>query len=150
MSETYRIPRADICMSDAMPFHQHWEARAPLSIARLGDVGAALQVMVSAFRPGDLVHLCAYDSARFERLTEVASFRIAAIEDNRIKAVQIGQTASVPQPRPLKPVPPGEKLSVVQAGASFEVHDSKGNMIETFVERGQADAFAKANSGKAA
>lgn len=146
----YRLPRTDICMSESMPFNQHWEARVPLPIAKIDDIGLALHAVYASFRVGDLVNVCAFESRSWETLIEVASFRVHNLDNGRIKVLQIGETVKVPKTKTDARVKPGEPLNVVPVNGTFEVRDGKGSTIETFVDRKQAEAFARRNGEPAA
>ncbi len=138
------IPRSDICMSDAMPFSQHWEARVAAMIEDIDDLGFALQTAYASFKPGDLVNICAYANNRWERLVEVASFRIVSCDNRKIETVLVTPITRVPAAR----FAPGEvdpsKLVKVNVGKSWEVRDERGNILEAFVDEKQAQAFIDA------
>jgi hypothetical protein len=138
----YRIPRADICMGEAAQFGQRWEARVPVPISKIDDIGLALHSAFSSFRVGDLVNVCAFDDRGWTALTEIGSYRIQSLDHDRIKTVQVGEIVKVPKPKAPGALKPGEKLNVVAVNNCFEVRDPKGNVIETFVDRKQADTFA--------
>lgn len=138
----YRIPAQDICMGDPAPFGQRWEARAPLPFAKIGDLGKALHSRFSEFRPGDLVNVLSFDSLRFAHLVELAAYRVASTDHNTLTLIQIGDTVKVPKPQPDDAVSAGEaSLVVVERNGSFEVKDDKGNVLDLFVERVQAERF---------
>ena len=146
----YRIPRSDICMADAMPFHQHWEARVPVPIKEVGDVGLALHAAFSSIKPGDEVVLCAFDKHDWLHMIELATYRITSTDDNRIKVVQVGEIVAVPKAKKIKALAPGEPLDIKEVNGTFQVRDGKGNVIETFVERKQAEAFARREGERSA
>ena len=148
MSETkqYHIPRADMVMSAPMPFNQDWQARIPVPIAEVGDFGVALQAAYSSLRPGDRVDICSFERGAGEwvRFRAMVSVRVVAKADNKIEAVAVGPVFHVPD-RETGPGTAGDKpmLGVfANSQGAFEVRDTKGNIIELFVEKDQAEEFA--------
>jgi len=145
----HRIPTSDICMADAMPFQQHYEARIAIPMKDVGDMGLALHGACATLKAGDQVIVCAYKKRDWQVMTEIAVFRIVE-NNNRIKTIQVGTTLSVPTPTTVVTLAPGQKLVVVPRDSVFDVQDGKGNVVETFVDRKQAEAFANRESSRAA
>jgi hypothetical protein len=141
----YRIPRSDIVMSDPMPFNQHWEARVSVPIDEIGDVGLALHSAYAAFRVGDKVNICAFATRDWQEMTEVAEFRIHSLANSRVRTMRVGATAKVPKEVSPKVGAPGAPLTVKPADNVFNVCDGD-HVVEVFVERKQAEAFARQNS----
>lgn len=147
----YLIPRHDICMSDPMPFNQHWDARVPVPIADVGDVGKALHSAFASLRPGDRVDIASFADRAWTNAVEFATFRVTSLDDDVIKVIQIGDTVKVPKAKPASAKPADDQLEVVTVkGGAFEVRDGKGNTLETFVSRKQAEDFKRQSSGSAA
>ena len=143
--EQYYIPRIDICMSDAMPFSQHWEIRIPMTIEKLGNLGTALQNSFDQFKAGDLVQVSAFTDKNYVRLLETADFRIVSCFGRKIEAIQTTETIKVPAPRPEMDPSSKQNLHIVSKTAgnqtAFEVQDGLGNVIELFVDEKQAHEF---------
>lgn len=144
---SYRINRNDLCMSDPMPFSQHWEARVTVPIDSIEDMGAALHPCISSLRPGDLVNVCSFEKHDWQRLKEVASFRVVSVDNVKVETVQITETIKVPARTANEEAAHQPVLRVVEVRGAFEVRDEKGNCLEAFVERDQAEAFIR--TGKA-
>lgn len=144
----YPIPRHDMFMGEPVQRGQPWTVFIPFPIKAIDDMGAALHSNYAMWQVGDLVHICAFDDRFWRHLTEGASFRIASLDDNKVKAVQIGEVWAVEKPKTARPIAPGEPLNVVPVNGSFEVRDGAGHTIEVFVERKQAEAFARREGAK--
>jgi hypothetical protein len=140
---TYRIPRSDICMSDAMPFNQHWEARIPVPIEELGDLGTAFHSAFGSLLPGDQIEVCSFErvGGDWRRLLEIATFRIVEKTAERAEAVRVGKVFSVPEPMAKISETTVSQLVIVDVGKAFEVRDAAGNIIEQFVDKAQAEVF---------
>lgn len=142
----YRIQRQDLCMSDAAPFNQHWEARMAQPIAKT-DMEAALQPCVQSLRAGDLINVTAYSKPDWRVMTEVASFRVVSVAQ-KIRLIQIGETVTIPSEVLDVAERENVRLRVVQIGSVFIVEDEKGNQIENFVDREQAEVFKRREEGR--
>lgn len=138
---TYMIPRTDICMNDPMPFSQHWEIRIPISIEALGDLGASLRNSYDQFKPGDMINVCCFQSRKWERVTELAAFRVTACNPLKIETIQVTETIKVPAQDPSADPTSQQNLKLVEVRGAFEVRDALDNVIELFVEREQAVSF---------
>lgn len=146
---SYRIPRSDLCMSDAMPFSQHWEARVAVPISEISDMGEALVAAYSSLRPGDLVNICSYTKNDWTRLAEVATYRIVKRDNMRVYAMQIGQTSKVSEDKVNEKIDDAIELEVVKVGNAFEVRDKKTTAtLDVFVSQEQADAYVKREEAK--
>lgn len=146
----YPIPRSDICMSDAMPFSQHWEARVPVPIKEIGDVGHALHAAYSSLRPGDSITICSFESKNWTHLLEVANFRIASMENSKIEVLQVGGITRFTAPKKEVKIARGDPLLVIPVNNTYEVRDEIGNTLEVFVDKRQADDFARREGTKRA
>lgn len=140
---SYVIPRHDICMSDAMPFSQHWEARVPVSIADIKNFGTALQTVYSSIRPGDLFNICSMErvGGQWGRLKEIVTLRIVDCENNKIETIFVTDILKVKENRDDPAHVKNSPLEVVKVGSAFEVRDVSGNVLEAFVEEKQAIDF---------
>jgi hypothetical protein len=145
----FLIPRNEMCMSDPMPFAQHWEVRIPVPISSIDNMGQALQTGYSSFRPGDLVNVCAFERNTWERLTEIASFRIVSCDANKIEVVQVTETIKVPAKRAVTREEIAATHEVVKMGTAFEVRDGLGNVLDAFISHDQAKAFIESLQNKA-
>lgn len=151
MQDDFIIQAGDICMaSPEAPFSTHWEARIPVPLATIKDMGRSLQRRFATINPGDLVNVTAYSDKHYRRVTEIASFRIVAKEDGRLYAVQVSETVKVPEPKPAAASDNASRLEVVTLGKAHEVRDHLNNTIEVFVDRAQAEAFVAQANGTAA
>ena len=144
----YPIPRSDMCMSDPMPFSQHWDARVPVPISSIDDIGRSLQAAYTSLKPGDLVHMCSFERNDWTRLTEVASFRVVSCDNSVIETVQVSDTIKVPAKRVESGAEIAAKYEIIKMGHAFEVRDGHGNTIEVFVAHDQAVAFIETMKNK--
>src|SRR5687768_14272539 len=115
----YIIPRGDIAMSDAMQFSQHFEVRLPFSIEKVEDLGASLQNCYTMLKAGDLLNVCAYENAKYERLTEVATFRVVSCNAKRIETYQISDVVKIPAQAPEDSPTAHINLEIVKTGNAF-------------------------------
>jgi hypothetical protein len=146
--KTSTIQRHNLCMSDAAPFNQHWEARLTGTLEG-ADVGAALQPCISSVKPGDLVNVTAYEDYTWSRMTEVQSFRVVAVSD-KVEVLAVSKLFSVPADKPkvdegTTPV----KYDVVEENGSWVVKDHMGKDVESFTDKVQAEAFKIREEGRA-
>lgn len=146
--KNYVIPRTDLCMSEAMPFNQHWEARISVPIADIKDMGNALQSAVAVMKPGDLLNVCSFANHNWDRLMETAQFRIVSGSQRRVLAVQVTDTVKVPEDVVLVKASEVLKLSIEKIGNSWQVKDSRGSIVEVFVEEKQATEFVAREEAK--
>lgn len=146
---SYKIPRSDLCMSDAMPFSQHWEARIPVTIEAMGDAGEALTAAYSSLRPGDSVSICAFTKNDWARLAEIATFRIVKRDHTRIYAMQIGSTLKVSEDKVNAKIDDTIELEVVKVGSAYEVRDKRTTAtLDVFVSKEQAEAYVAREEAK--
>jgi len=145
MNKRFEIPRNAMCMSDPMPFSQHWEVRVSIPLEDIDNMGAALQNGYSSFRAGDLIHVCSFDKPDWKRLKELASYRVVSVENNKIEVVQVTEIIRVAAAKEIANPLHHLKLEIRQVGRSWQVVDEKGNIIEAFVEEKQARAFLASN-----
>jgi hypothetical protein len=147
---TFRIPANDICMSDAMPFQQHWEIRIPVPLTEVADLGDALHSRYSAIQQGDLLRICSYESKHFLQVKEVAHFTVIAKTSERLFTYQTGATDKIPDRVREAAVEKVPELKIVQFNKAFEVRDQKENVIDIFVDDAQAKAFIASGRGASA
>jgi len=139
----YLIRRQDVSMTEAMPFQQHFEVRIPLSIEKVGDLGAALQDCSSILKSGDLLNVCSFSDANYSRLTEVVSIRVVSCDRNRIEVIQVSELIKVPEQKKVVDVSSNTNLRIVKVnnGRAYEVRDDGNNTVELFVDEAQAKQF---------
>lgn len=144
------IPRHDICMCEAMPFNQHWEARIPVPIEEV-NFNIAFQQIYTSLKAGDLVRVCYFDrnGGEWGRLREVVSVNIVDVANRKIETVFATDILKVKDSRDDPQNVKNVSLEVVKVGNAFEVKDTNGNTIEVFVEEEQANEFKKRNTPKA-
>lgn len=145
----YPIPRSDMCMSDPMPFSQHWEARIPVPISSIDDMGRSLQAAYTSLKPSDLVHICSFERNDWTRLTEVASFRVVSCDNGKIETVQVSDTVKVPARKVASNAEVAAEYEIIKMGHAFEVRDGHGSTLEVFVAHDQAATFIETMKAKA-
>ena len=142
----YRIPTGDICMSEGMPFSQHYEARIPVPLSEIEeDPGLALHGAHGSMHPGDQVIVCSFERVGndWRRLKEVATYRIVA-KGKFLEAIRVSKITTVPAAKPIPIGAPLVELDIVTVGNNnFEVRDRAGNVVEQFGDRQQAEEFRK-------
>ena len=143
MTQPYVIPRSDMCMSDPMPFSQHWEARVPVPLEEIEDMGAALQMACASMRPGDLVFVCSFEDKNWHVLTGTQAFRILSVAERRVHAATVSEITRFGNVKPLVNAPAPTKLHIAQVGNSFEVRDDKENPLEIFISKEQAESYIR-------
>lgn len=156
----YRIPLQDLASSDDAQFGLRWEARIPVPIAEIEeDLSAAFQSRHGAIKTGDQVTVGAFDpqggqwrDSGTARLREMATYRIVTKGQHTLEAIRIGDVLIVPEEIAAPAIEPPMTLQVVpvesDGNKSFEVRDSKGNVLEQFADQKQADDFAKRESDR--
>ncbi len=153
---TYRIPRADLIMAEAMPFQQHWEARVPVPIDKLGDLGLAFHNAFSSIRLGDRIDVCFFEQMKVVSgetegvMRETATFRVTSrdLEKSRMEVVQIGETFKIAPPKVLKPNTPRVEMHKVKvAEKAWDIRDNLGNVIEQVGSAAQASEFIRSQIG---
>lgn len=139
----YLIPRSDMCMTDPMPFCQHWEARVSVPIASIDNVGAALRDAYDALKAGDLVNISAFEDKMWLKLTESAAFRVVSCIDKRVQVVQVSPTVIVRPGESKQDSPPEMELSVIKVRGAYEVRDPLNNTLDAFVDEEQAKSYVR-------
>lgn len=140
------ISRNDMCMTDPMPFSQHWEVRTERPIDLIENMGDALREGYSSFKAGDLVNVSSYQDRTWKRLTQVASYRIIACEDKKVHVAQVSEVVKVLPPSQAVVPPEDRDLNVVKVRNAYEVRDESGNTIEAFVDKDQAADFVRVST----
>jgi hypothetical protein len=139
----YHIPRHEMFMGEPVQRGQNWTVFVSVPIKDIDNIGDSLHSNYSMWQVGDLIHVCSFENRSWRHLEGGASYRIISLDDDTVKVVQIGDEWSVEKPKKAKTIAPGEPLEVQSVNGVFEVRDGKGNTIEMFVERRQAEAFAR-------
>lgn len=86
----HRAKPGDLCMSDAMPFQQHWSYRTTLPLADAITDTFFLPVAPN-LRPGDSITMVSYDRPSFGRVVE---FSTVMVVEKRQDAVELVVTAA--------------------------------------------------------
>lgn len=102
MTEQTKSPRikpADICMSDASPFQQHYEARTVHPLKQVA-VDTAFTELRAMLRPGDEVSICQYDKAdyRSARLVAFCKVRVVHVGARSVEVTPPYGAFEVPAP----------------------------------------------------
>ena len=119
MSELRARP-SDICMSDAMPFQQHWEYRTTWPIKDVLHDKFFLSLRAQ-LRAGDGINICRYDGA------DINHKGISLIEFATVRVIASGAASEV------------VKVSLV--GEIMVIGDAVEGPAEMYVRRGQAGKF---------
>lgn len=142
MTDKQRIKMTDICMSDSMPFQQHWEARTtwPLVEALTEEFFLPVRNML---RPGDAITLCRYDKNdpyhRDVKLLEVATVRVIASSADA-KAVPLALVGEIAR---LAGAAPERQLHVARGQAGkFKIMEGE-TVVEEFGSKVEADDALK-------
>lgn len=160
---TYRIPAQDLSSFDESQHGCRWNARIPQPISFIDDdPGLAFHSQFDRMRTGDEVRVCAYDPKLgawrdgLAPVREIAWYHIVGktpagqgVKIATLRAVRIGEIFEVPVDNPAAVVDGVLALDIVPvANGCFEVRDRKGNVIETFVDLPQAEAFRDREQGR--
>lgn len=136
----YRLKPTDICMADAMPWQQHWEARTTWPLAEVLHDKFFLN-MRTQLRAGDAITLCRYSGTdpthRNVKLLEVATLRVIEAGE-RAEAVPIALIGEIStfgdSPAPSAP------LTVARGFAGKFRLMAGEDLVEEFGSKGEADA----------
>lgn len=143
MTDELRARGADLCMSDAMPFQQHWEHRTTWPLADVLNDKYFLNVR-DQLRAGDAITICRYDGRDANHTTvqllEVASVRIIACGRDKpnVPLVVIGEIQRVG-----KEVAGPGPLEVVKGKAGKYVLVRGEDTVEEFGSKAEAEAARK-------
>lgn len=150
IKKDYIIPRNDMCMSDAMPFSQHWEVRVPVPIEEL-NFNTALQACYAVLKSGDLINVCSFErnGGDWKRLREVVSLRVVAVENRKIETCLVSEIVKIKENKDDPAHVSNAPLEIVKVGNAYEVRDGGGHTLEAFVDEGQAKAFRDRHGPKA-
>ena len=144
---SFRLSPKNFCMSDAMPFQQHHEARV---FGRdLNDVltDQFLLNVRSNIKVGDEVVICGYSDENMKRLMQFARVRVFSTTKDGVIFQIDGEVIGIPlienEPEPPKPEP---KYEVVRGLRCFNVVDKKADVVlETFRTKVEAEVWRVAH-----
>lgn len=167
---TYRIPLQDLQSSDEAMFARQWKARIPEPISAIeSDLSVAFHSQYASLRPLDFIEVCAVDPMNGEwrdgdnaRALQYARYLIVEKKEKKITAKRIGEITEIfageAEKKPAAEEYP-EELNIVEVKAEgtggkpnvvYDVRDRKGNTIENFVERSQAEEFKERETARGA
>lgn len=144
-----RIYPQDFCMSDAMPFQQHYECRTEFPIDEVVLDRQALLTVRSNLRIGDKVTICSYKkvnqkSGVSEGLTGIANARVVYIDDTAVDIVLESDIIFVEEVETEEAPEELEVLIVKKVfGGGFGVFDEESNIIEQFKTKKEAKEFVE-------
>lgn len=150
----YRAKANDLCMADAMPFHQHFEYRTTLPLDDALHDQFFLPV-ANNLRPGDEVTLVSYDrppGPRHDaRIVEIATVRVVEKGRDRVELHRIGDIERIPRravidnedPAPREAYVSGDGKAVWNVGA--RAYDIKvgGKVVASEPDKDKAAAMAR-------
>lgn len=147
---SFRLSPKNLCMSDAMPWQQHYEAR--IAGRDINDVLTPhLFIDVRAnLKAGDEVMVCGYSDQTWKRLTQFVRLRIYAVSADGVEFMRDGEVIGIPlrkdEPAPKKAA--ARELDVAKEfGGGFNVIDKKtGHVLEKFKTKKDAEQYAGAYS----
>lgn len=145
-----RIKQQNFCMSDAMPFQQHFEARTEEDIeAAMSDPEALLDVR-SNLKVGDRIAICSYERVekRGANADGLRGFGYVRVLDITKEGV-----TTIPEAPPVRVVPVIHEQPTVHDGLivkqlgpmdgnGFAVVDANGNIVERFRKKAEAMTYA--------
>lgn len=76
----------DVCMSDAMPFQQHWEVRTTYALKECINNSFLLDVR-GRIRAGDIVRMCRYVNDTWQEVVEIAEVSVLAVDNSGVDIV---------------------------------------------------------------
>lgn len=142
-----RIHPQDFCMSDAMPFQQHYECRTEYPIDEIILNRQALMSVRGNLRVGDRITICSYNTVNqksgvSEGLTGIANARVSHISAEAVDLVLEGDLIFVEEAIGVKEEEEPEVLLVKKIfGGGFGVFDEDDNIIEQFKTKKEAGEF---------
>lgn len=147
-----RIKPQNFCMSDAMPFQQHFEARTEGDIKEaMTDKTAFLDVR-SSLRVGDRIAICSYRSidkrgSNAEGLRGFGYVRVVDISKDAVEMVSEAPPVYIKQDTDQLSAPAAGATLVVKKifpkdGFNFAVVDAEGIELQRFEKKVEAEAFA--------
>ena len=95
MNPDFRLRPGDLCMSEAMPFQQHHEAKVVVPIADCLTPTFFLNIK-DRLRPGDKVTICRFADHTAQRLAETADLRIVEKSNDGVRLHLIGEIVEIP------------------------------------------------------
>ena len=149
-----RIKPNDLCMSDAMPFQQHHEARTTKPVEEVFDDKKSFLDVRGNLHVGDTVTICSYESISkngdiMTDLQEFGSGRVVKIGLDEVVfqlSAPVVKVDAIVVPAPRIAEEPRMKVLRGFAGV-FRVEDAEGNVIDQFKDKASATEFVEANSG---
>ena len=145
-SPKYRISPSQLCMSDAMPFQQHFEARvAGRDIKDVISDQLFLNVN-SNLKVGDEIVLCGYADQTWQTLQQFARLRVTSVSREAIKLLQEGDVVEIPVDMQMEQGKKPESVVEVRRafGGTFNVLDKKkDSVLESFKTKAEAEDWAK-------
>lgn len=96
----YRAKAQDLCMAEAMPWHQHFEYRTTLPVRDVVHDAFFLPV-AGNLRVGDRIEIVGYDRPpgphHAARVVEIAAVRVVDKRSDAVELFQVGETVTVPR-----------------------------------------------------
>lgn len=142
-----RIHPQDFCMSDAMPFQQHYECRTEYPIEEIIVEREALMNVHGNLRVGDRITICSYETVNHksgvsEGLTGIANARVAHIDKLGVDLVLEGDLIFIEE-GVLDETPEEPEVLLVKKifGGGFGIFDEADNIIEQFKTKKEAGEF---------
>lgn len=83
MSEE-RLKAVDLCMAEAVPFQQRHECRISCPIEEVLD-GAYFTAVKANLRAGDVISVCRYADASFQKVLQWAELRVMEISPDKFR-----------------------------------------------------------------
>lgn len=128
MNTEHRAKTPDLCMSDAMPFQQHFEYRTQLPLKDIINERFFLPCGAS-LRPGDRIAVVRYDgpvAAHHQaRVVEFVSVRVIAKSSQAIELLPEGEIINVPKPAEPAPAPKEPNERYVKAHGKVKWNPGK-------------------------
>lgn len=131
MSTVPKIRAVDMCMSDAMPFHQHWEVKTEFPIDELLH-DRAFADMRHQLRAGDRISVVRYADKDMATVKEIGEMRVVECTEDAVRTVLMQEIVKVvPDEKPVKPEAYAHPLFIQGTLGDFRVEDAAGKVIES-------------------
>lgn len=146
-----RINQQDMCQTDTMPFHQHWEARTEYSLSDVMNESRFFSEFRNALHIGDRITLIEYDKtgdrgADSEGVRGIIVLRVTDIDRTTGVIFYLVESDFVEVVEPEEEATPdGEGLELKRIfpedGYSYVAEDSNGNVVERFATKTEGEQY---------
>ncbi len=146
-----RIKLQDMCQTDTMPFHQHWEARTEFALKDVLDEPLFFSSFKDSLHIGGRITLIQYSkvavkSSDNEGIRGIVILRVADIEKGSGKILFVIEDQITPVEKPVPDATiedPGLTLKRIfpEDGYPYIAVDANGNTVERFKTKNDGEKY---------